>query len=243
MIKPLIALLVLIVVSVFTLWNETFQMPPQRILTDKYRIVQSQYSIDFISNRTGEELFSISPLEDYIYSDNKKDHIYNKTNYTAKNDLLTRLLRFFPRPQISWELTSKKIGVSYYIKENNAVIGILRVLSSNKIPDAIGQSVVFCFDCFVKDDKMRIYFNPNQTDDDKFKISSKLNLTPYIIQENQFLPHGIGKISVVDREGKTQFEVYTDDRQDVYYSARFHLLEFKTYIDKKMPYISQKVVF
>ncbi len=243
-VKLFISLILLIPILVLTL-KVQLDMLPASLYSTNYKILTTQYSINFFSNITDEELFKVSPFDDYIYYNDKKDHIYNRYEYRAKKDYLSAMFNFLsPIKTLTWSVSGKRGDISYFIKADESEVNIQRMLSSIDIPYSIGQSIIFCSDCLIADDYGRIYFNPNQITNENIKLAESFKMTPFLLDSSQFFPKGINKIKVIGKNGKTKFQIYINQHQYIFYDEKYHVLELKTFINKNEPiFVSQRITF
>lgn len=212
-----------------------------------YQVKTGTYSIAVL-NSSNEEIFKISPLDDFYYHGLTKDHLSDQNSFKQLNPPTDKLLPFLNdillgKRLLLWRSTGKdKIQIQYQIQplERNT-LKIDRILTNfNPKTYAIGQSLVYCADCIVTDSLNRAYFLKEFYTPEKENIVKSLNLDPVIL-ETALLPKTLSKITVIDSEANFKFSTTVNPDQEVYLEQKWNILEFKTFITEQEAKNSSKL--
>ncbi len=206
-------------------------MPVANIQQQDYKIELSQYSLNFYTNKL-DEVFKISPLDDYYYLGNLKDHLVKDSSFKQNRNLFTELALtierlFLKQNHLEWSLQQGKLQVVYTVEDQGNRIKIFRQLTgfSPKI-DSIGQAITFCDDCLLTDEDKQVFLMENLLSEEKLTKISKLQLTPVIIT-GESLPK-VSKLIVLSPFGEKRLEILVDPDEQAYYFENWHVLELKT---------------
>lgn len=186
-----------------------------------------------VYNLQGIKMLSISPLDDFVYRDDKKTHLGEKIKKSSNGSLLDILFQlihntFSAGKNILWrvEFTSTKspVTINYYLTTHDQRIDIERKALFLNNFGSIGKSIIYCSDCFVGDDKNRLYFTDNP--EEKLNFAKKFNKIPISIGKNQSFLNDANFVIVFMRGGEKAFSVPIDG-EEVFLDEKWHLLEFK----------------
>jgi hypothetical protein len=247
--KGIIGLLALITISFISLVITFIRIPSNQVTINGGIIRSSSFGLSFYSN-AGDILFSVSPLNDYFYTNNASDHLADKiissSNANFFQDILFSLKALvFNKKELIWNTvggdTLGKRSVKYVVNQTNGGIDIQRTISANLDAKNIGQVIKFCSDCLVADDKNRVYFNADTVQQFDIDTATRLNLVPVIVGENQFLPQDINKLRIIDRNNNPKMEMPIKANQ-VFLQYKWRLLEFKTTLKKNETSVSQEIL-
>lgn len=247
--KKFILLFILIVIGLGTIVFSLIRMPQKNLHKNLYRAQVHPFSIVFYTNEE-EELFKVSPLDDYFYKAQTKNHLTKDSDFRQNTNLIEEfkiiLQRIFSNAEkLTWAITKGKTKIKYEVKDKkNGIVQIERSLE-NFPPEinAVGQSIVICSECLVvNQDKTLVYFREDQLISEKLEKSDELGLIPLIVDEQ--LPVDTLKLLIIGSAGEKKFEVEVAPGQEVYFSQELNILELKTLIDnKKAVNISQIIKF
>jgi hypothetical protein len=211
-----------------------------RVHTDNYfvkgdRVEASYYSLAVFDN-SGDILFSTSPLNDYYYNYQVKDHLQDKlsssNNGGIREDLLQTLSSLFlNKRSLSWNTNGVnsigKVSANYTASPTSAGLEITREIKFEKnAPASIGEAVKVCSDCLVADDKNRAYFNGNALTKSNIDLASRLNRTPLVLRSEQYFPSDASKILFIKPDGTVILEIPVAGAQ-VFWEEDWQLLVFK----------------
>lgn len=235
------SLLVLALVGLISLVLTFLAQKTVKITADGNSVEASKYALNVFDN-SNSVIFSISPLNDYYYEDNNKEHL--ELNLTNSNDgnlydqfLITTSDLFFNKRILIWNTIGNnskgRISANYKIEEIGNGIKVTRNISLEKIkPDQIGQILKYCSGCIIADDNKRAFFNGETIDSVKTALASKLKLTVFVLGENEFFLPGSKKIFIIEPNGTIKAEIDTKG-SEVFLQEKWNLLEFKTPIGTK----------
>ncbi len=248
--KTLIKSLIILAIGFISLLVTLVRMPVSSSFAGGQRIESSSYGLS-VYQPSGSTLFTITPLNDYFYDGQAKEHLENKLLQSGNGNLFSEAVLdienvVFNKDGLLWKtkgLNSKGgSSVSYSVESSNGGIKITRGINLQKVePTAIGQVFTICSDCMVTDNTNRAYFNGDTVNSDLINIALKANKVPTIIGENQSFPAGITKIIIIGRDGKEKMSMPVAG-ETIYLQDKWHLLEFKTPVAKaKTENVSQVI--
>lgn len=208
---------------------------PSKIALSQGDLIASMYGISFYT-KSGES-FLIGPLNDFYYNELSKNHLLekvtaNKAEGKAEEILLSIKDLFLNEQHLIRKFDGKNLegegSVTYTIAYKNKIIELTREITfkNNKLT-ALGQAINLCNGCLVMDSKHRVYFNQEFLTDEKLNLASKLNLTPLILTEDQFLPNDVSEVVVVNRNGEAQMTIPANNNL-IFLQERWNQLEFRT---------------
>jgi hypothetical protein len=203
-----------------------------------------------VYNNAGNMLFSVSPLNDFFYTNSVKDHLADKITGSSNSgfiqDLWVNLKSLvLDKKELIWNFVGNNVGgkknINYVVNQINGGIEIQRTVSPITGIKSLGQAIKFCADCLVTDDKNRAYFNADTVEQFDIDTATRLHLTPVIIGENQFLPQDITEIKIIDRENNPKI-VIPIKQNLVFLQYKWRLLEFKINLTRGKTSVSQEVL-
>lgn len=243
--KGILGLIVLITISFISLVITFVRAPVNQTVINGGVIKSSSFDLSFYNN-SGEILLSVSPLNDYFYTNNVRNHLENKiissNNGNFSQNVWSSLKSLiFNNKELIWNTNGSEKSVNYVVSQVNGGIKLNRTVSSKLAIQNIGQVIKFCADCLVTDNKNRVYFNADTAQQLDIDTAKRLNLVPVVVSENQFLPQDITKIKIVDRNNNLKIEIPVNVNQ-VFLQYKWHLLEFKMKLSKNETSISQEIL-
>jgi hypothetical protein len=241
----ILGLVALITISFISLVITFVRIPSNQIIINGDVIKSSSFGLSFYNN-AGDILFSVSPLNDYFYINNTSDHLTDKIISSNNGNFVQNVLSslkgiVFNREELVWNTNNSEKSVNYVVNQINGGVEIKRTINSKVVVQSIGQVIKFCSDCLVADDKNRAYFNADTVQQFDIDTAMRLNLTPVVIGENQFLPLDITKIKIIDRNNNAKIEIPVRGNQ-VFLQYKWRLLEFKANLGKDGAFVSQEVL-
>lgn len=215
-----------------------------------YQIKFNPFGISFYSPDLSTEIVKISPLDDFYYSKDTKDHLVSSSSFVGgaeDNNPLANILRtlMLGRKSLVWKAKSKEgIIITYEIlKESNSLVRFKRKMNKTNIDvSAIGQSLVLCKDCLITDQMKRAFFTPKEVSSDKFKLAQSFQLTPVIVTNN-ILPDSISKLIILDSNFNTRLVIFIRPSQQIFYDDRWNLVELKTPLKNEVIEVIQTLSF
>lgn len=215
-----------------------------------YQIKFNPYGISFYSPDLSTEIVKISPLDDYYYSKDAKDHLLSPSHIVkgAKdNNPFSNILRtlMLGRKSLVWKAESKEGKVITYeiLKESNSLVRFKRKIEKpNPDIQAIGQSLILCKECLITDQMKRVFFAPKEAGGDKFKLAQSFQLTPVLVTNN-ILPDNISKLIILDSNFNTKLVIFIRPSQQVFYDEKWNLVELKTPLKSKTAEVIQTLSF
>lgn len=212
-----------------------FKNPVRNMQQKNYNAQINPFSV-VLSDKNGDNPVGISPLNDFLYSDSKKDHFVD-VSFTRKRDYIDEVKLTFERlilrkQKLIWKIAKDKFAVTYEITGNNQTVRIDRNLE-NLPPgvNAIGQALTLCKGCLLSDkDRVYIYLKEDRFTPEALEMVKKLHLIPLIIPK-QF-PVGIQKILVLKPDGQAELELEVSPDQEINFLQDWNILELKTPMPK-----------
>lgn len=198
------------------------------------------YSLNVYSSDLNE-LFKISPFDDFYYKGYTKNHLVERNSYKREvrfSEKLQSLLPGFLKPNniITWSVSNKKdIYLTYQVTSDQNQILITRTFEKLE-PSvyAVGQSFIICKDCYIVDQYKKVYLSQSQVNDDKIKKANSAQFTPVIISQN-LIPSNISKLIIFDSNFNPKYSISINSSQQVFYDEKWNLLELKTFINQERP--------
>lgn len=215
-----------------------------------YQVKFNQFAAVFYSADLSSEVFKISPLDDYVYTNTSKNHVIPESDFNKAKDITNSFwnkiqVLLFHQSRIIWQAEGKnKVKVTYEMTEQpNSSVKITRKFS-NLNPDtyAIGQSIVLCKDCFVTDQIKRVYFNSSDYSQERIRLADSYHLIPILLTDN-VLPNDVSRIIIIDTNFNLRFIIPTQPGQQIFYDQKWSLLELKTPVNKRLLETSQIINF
>lgn len=228
----IILFIVLVGVTSFAMSFYTAQL--KDFPNDFFVIKTNPYNISFYEPRLQERIVSISPFDDYLYSGRVKYHPSEKETFirlrnSSYNPFWLIKSVFEGKDYKGWVSEDREgIPIEYNLVANQeGRLEIIRTLNDNneKIT-AIGQTLIYCDSCFIKDNKGRIYFNNKADRTDNISFAKSIGLIPVFVNRNEKLPEGITTFSIIDRVGNEKV-VIPSDNIETYFNEDWKQVEFK----------------
>lgn len=224
-------ILVILAIGLATIIFILYKNPVRNLQQKGYRVESNHYSLVFSTNKP-EEIFKISPLDDYYYQANLKDHLMKDSNFRQKRNLFTELMLtveglFSKQKHLAWSLQKDQVEINYEVEDLGNQVRISRILKgfSPKI-FAIGQTITFCKDCLLTDENKQVFLMENLLTKEKLNQIAKLKLIPIIISNEQ-LPK-VSKLVALNPSGEKRLEVSVAENQQAFYFENWNVLELKT---------------
>jgi hypothetical protein len=247
--KGIVGLVLLVTIGLLSLAVTFSRMPASQIIINAGVIRSSSFALSFYDT-TGNLLFSVSPQNDYFYTNSVKDHLEDKISGTDNGNFLQNVwisLRslVFNQKELIWNTVGSSANgqesVNYTVNQVNGGVEIQRAVAAKSNIKSLGQVLQFCADCLVTDDKKRIYFNADTVTQADLETAARLSLTPVVIGENQFLPQDIKEVRVIDGNNNLKLEIPVLKAQ-VFLQYKWRLLEFKASLKNNGTAVSQEVL-
>ncbi len=246
--RPWMNLIVLATIGLASLAVTFARIPSNQVFIDGNRVESSAFALNFYNN-SNAILFSVSPLNDYLYSDTTKIHLEEKI-VEVNNGSLIQNLWFVVRDlvldkkSLAWNTNGNiqegKASVDYLVSQTKKGLEIQRTITVKPAVNKIGQVIKFCADCLVTDDSNKVYFNAETVTKSDIDTATRLNLTTVIVRESQFFPPSVSLIKIIDRENNLKMEIPLNGAQ-VYLQYKWRLLEFKAGLSKGVSSIKQEI--
>ncbi|MDO8504130.1 MAG: hypothetical protein Q7S60_05630 [bacterium] len=219
-----------------SLSNKAFQVKPGR------------YSLSVYKSSPDQEVFRISPLDDYSYQGLDKNRVMSGdtylSSYNSTDDLLNLAQGFISnRKHIKWTVESTgKTKIEYDLSQGseNTVV-IKRTLETEDDPYALGQSIVICQACIVVDEQNRIFFQQNLLTQEKLNLANNLKLVP-VITRDTLLPSGTNTLTVYDKDFNKKFQVRVLANEAVFYDEQWRVLEIKSSLSDQKTVIQEVIL-
>lgn len=211
------------------------------------QVEYSKYALS-VFDTSGSLIFSISPLNDYYYQLSKEYHVEEKLNDSNTGNVIDQFLiafkgLFLNSQSITWKTNGVNehgdASTNYNIQETKNGIKIVRKVNLKTKADELGQVLKYCSGCIISDDKKRAFFNGDTITDSKTLLASKLNLTVFVLGENNYFLNGIKKVFIIASDGTVKAEIDTQG-SEVYLQEKWNLLELKTPLNGNS--VSQTIV-
>ncbi len=200
---------------------------------EHFQVKVGQYGLYFFKDNPDHQIFEISPLDDYYYEGQTKDHLLTGNTVRESKETTDNIFNIvqtliFHHRKIKWTSEGRSnTKIAYTVESQGNILNIQRkVLSADFTPEAIGQSLVICPSCLIVDDKNRIYFQEDYITPEKLNLAKNLNLTP-VVTANVVLPSDINSISVYDQNFNLLFVLTVNPGENVTYDEQWHVLEVK----------------
>lgn len=238
----------LIAIGLISLVVTFIRMPSNQVFINGNNLKGSAYSLNLYDS-IGVVLFSISPLNDYSYSNTSKSHSEDKITSADDGGFIQNLWLsvnslILNKKELVWNTKGNsqigKTSLNYAVYQTPRGLEIHRTIVSQETVNALGQVIKFCPDCLVTDDKNKVYFNADTVEQWDIDIATRLNLTPVIVGENQFLPPDVSLIRIIDRRDNLKMEIPLNGAQ-VYLQYKWRLLEFKIELAKNQHSVKQDI--
>ena len=243
--RGILSLVVLTTISFISLIITFARIPSSRVIINGDAVKSSAFDLSFYNN-AGDILFSISPLNDYFYANNVKDHLEDKIISSNNGNFFQNVWSslkglIFNKEELLWNTNGSEKSVNYVVNQIDGGIKIQRTVNSKVAVQNIGQVIKFCADCLVADDRNRVYFNADTIQQFDVDTAKRLNLVPVVVGENQFLSPDVKIIKIIDRNNNLKIEIPVGPAQ-VFMQYKWRLLEFKTKLSKGETSVSQEVL-
>lgn len=209
--------------------------PTNQIFVPQGEIDATRYGFN-LRMSSGEQFFFGFPLNDFYYHGFSKNHLLDKVTESRGGNIweeLSKILKEVFLNEKSAKLTLKGSNhdgngeIDYEIKYSGGKIEIEKKISLDKNFDAIGETITICPDCFVTDDKNRIYLNRGSLTQNLIDFATKMNLTPLVIGEDQFFPVATSKIIILNHDGKVKIQIPTYSNEQISLRGGWNLLEIR----------------
>lgn len=214
-----------------------------------YKAEITPFSVLF-SDSENNNLFRISPSDDYIYSPTLEEHLINNSGFKETRNLIdefesTLERLFLQERKLTWKITQGKLKITYEITTSkDDTVQIIRTLENLPAQtNAIGQTISLCKDCLViSENENLLYLKQDLLTNAEFEKAKKLNLIPLVTTEQ--LPVGITKLLILSPDGEKKLELQVSPDQEVYYLSDWNILVLKTPVsDQKTVKVSQSIKF
>ncbi len=239
----------LILIGLIGVFINLLRVPQMEFYINSLKVGLFTYKIAIESNNNpGNELFHLSPFDDYYYTRDKKDHFWSEAGFTQSNSIIQwqnklNNYRHQKTNTLFWSFSNKDSNLinNYQLRFNNQQIEITRTYTNlNPKIYAVGQSIVLCKTCLVIDDQKDMFINSESYSREKLEFADKYNLTPIIITDKLF-PDFVGKVIIVDQNLKPVFSLVRNPDDEMYYDDRWQLIEVKKRISNPADPIIQKI--
>ncbi len=249
--KSILLIVVLITFGIIGVLINLLRVSQMQFFFNSHNISLYSYKITVnnANNRQiDEEIIHFSPFDDYFYTRTEKDHFLAEGKFTPYNPLIQfknkfNNYRYEQTNNLYWSFanTGSPIINHFQIANKDDQLKVTR--SYSNLPKdiyAIGQSTVFCKDCFVIDDNKNIYFNGESFSDDKALFAEKNNFTPVFLTD-QLFPYGVQKITIINKELKPEVSIYNENSDEMYYDEKWQLIEIKTKLKEDNQKLTQTI--
>lgn len=249
--KNILLIVFLITVGIIGVLVNLLRVSQMQFFFNPYNISLYSYKItvtDAHNKQTNEEVVHFSPFDDYYYTRTEKDHFLADGKFTPYDPLIQYKNKFnnYRHEQthnLYWSFANTGSPIINHFQINNQNNQLKITRSYSNLPKevyAIGQSSVFCKDCYVIDDKKNIYFNSESFSDEKAAFADKNNLTPIFLTD-QLFPFDVQKITIINKELKKVLSIYNENGDEMYYDEKWQLIEVKTKIKDNNQKITQTI--
>lgn len=249
--KSIAIIVILITVGIIGVLVNLLRVSQMQFFFNSYNISLYSYKIT-VSNannkQTNEELIHFSPFDDYYYTRTEKDHFLAEGKFTPYDALIQYKNKFnnyqYERTgNLYWSFanTGTPIINHFQITKQDNQLKVTRSFSNlPKEVYAIGQSTVFCKECFITDEKRNIYFNGESFSDEKAAFADKNNFTPVFLTD-QLFPYDVQKITIISKELKPIVSIYNENGDEMYYDEKWQLIEVKTKLKDSNQKLTQTI--
>lgn len=256
-IKTVIVALSLIIIGLLIVYFHLVRMPIKYLLQNDYSVhLYNNYAIGFFKNDTNNPVFTISPLDDYYYYEDSKEHLFtdlttfkNTRDYIQESFALIKAI-LIGNKKLVWNIHDKNkregIKVNYtVVAKRGGYTQITRKLYNlNPKTYVIGQSIVICNNCMVADKQKRVYLQAELLSQEQIDAIQSLKLIPFVLSQNQSIPLTNSELIIINRKGVTEATIFKDPGQEIFFDEKYHLLELKTLVkNKKQIVVSQIIKF
>jgi hypothetical protein len=249
--REMLGLAALVTIGLLSLAITFVRTPVNQVIINGGVVKSSPFDLA-VYNNAGDILLSVSPLNDFFYTNKVKDHLSDKiitsTNANFAQDIWLSLKALvLNKKELIWNTVGSnasgkvKVNANYVVNQINGGIEIQRTFSPSAGITSLGQAIKFCADCLVTDDKNRAYFNADTVGQFDINTATRLHLTSVVVGENQFLPQDISEIKIIDRENNLKLTIPVKQNQ-VFLQYKWRLLEFKADLGRNGASVSQEVV-
>lgn len=198
------------------------------------RVEASYYDLAVFDN-SGDVLFSITPLNDYYYNYQVKDHLQDNLSYSDNGGIREEFWQslsslFLNTRRLIWNTNGTnsigRVSASYTALPTSQGLQITRDITFEKNPAGIGEAIKVCADCMVADDKNRAYFSGNGALKSSIELASRLNRTPLVLRAEQYFPSDATEILFIKPDGGVAMEIPVAGAQ-IFWEQDWQLLVFK----------------
>lgn len=249
--KSILLIVVLITFGIIGVLINLLRVSQMQFFFNTHNISLYSYKItvnNANNKQIDDEIIHFSPFDDYYYTRTEKDHFLADGKFTPYDPLIQyknkfNNYRYEQTNNLYWSFanTGTSIVNHFQITAHNNQLKITR--SYSNLPEgvyAIGQSTVFCKDCYVTDDKKNVYFNGEAFSDDKASFADKNNLTPVFLTD-QLFPNGVQKITIINKDLKPLVSIYNENGDEMYYDEKWQLIEIKTKLKDNNQKLTQTI--
>ncbi len=240
--KSLIIGIVIFLIGLLLIGGALTKHNTENVSQPTYQIKINQYSLNFYSADLTQELFKISPFDDYGYLGDYKEHFVSSETFKSSGDLsngFSELLKklSFNQSVVSWTVYGKDgDSYSYQIdKLPQNSLKITRTIKTKKSYSAFGQSLVLCSKCYLTDQNQRMYFNQETMTPELLSFAQSAGLSPTLISQS-IIPTDAKTLTVVDANLNPKLTVTINTNQQVFYDYKWNILEVVTRADKRSGY-------
>lgn len=216
------------------------KLPTKSVFGNLGSLESSFYVTTFYDN-SHNSFFSISPLNDFYYDGSFKDHLLDKITDSKTGIPISQLWQsvqsmFLGNKIITWNTFGQngrtQGSVQYILQLKDSKLEVIRKIDfKNTAVSRVGEVINICSSCLIFDDKKRLFFNGGFLNEEKLEAASKLNLTPFLIEENQSFPKGSSLISILSPDEMVRADISIGD-SEVFLQDKWHLLEFTSNLGK-----------
>ena len=150
--KGIVGLVLLVTIGLLSLAVTFSRMPASQIIINAGVIRSSSFALSFYDT-TGNLLFSVSPQNDYFYTNSVKDHLEDKISASSNGNFLQNVwtsLRslVFNQKELIWNTVGSSANgqesVNYTVNQVNGGVEIQRAVAAKSIIKSLGQVLQFC---------------------------------------------------------------------------------------------------
>ncbi|MDP3988087.1 MAG: hypothetical protein Q8P80_02990, partial [Candidatus Levybacteria bacterium] len=183
--------------------------------------------------------------------ESSKNHFINQPNFGESKNYFEEFVLLFERVfagdnRLIWHVGPKgdnQIKATYSVADQkNGGVQVMRNLNTDLKISAIGQSVIICSLCMVRDNS-KIFFDAGLINDSKLLIAQKLGFSSLVVSKTQVMPILGTKLVVIDQQGNSLAQINIEKNQEVFFDERYNLIEFKTPLEGKEKIVSQTIKF
>lgn len=214
-------------IGLATIIGVVLQSPLDNISKPIYQLKTTPTSLLFLSSALDEEIFKISPFDDYIYQGSNKTLVATTENFDEAKIIPNPLL--FGQDKFRWKASTKTgVDIEYEInnQSENEILIKRKLTNKNGRVDSIGSSYVLCSTCLVTDQKKRFFLNQEFVEVGPISSAHSIGLIPTILSES-LLPNDTTNITILDSSFNPKMSILIEPNTDVYYHQKWNIVELK----------------